>query len=643
MSMPPPPGQRSGVSTRPGNRNAHPGIKAGLAVENAPHRRSKQEMEAAAAQEARERAAKEKAAAAGVARVAELEDKNRRLDQTRRKEARDKAPAKPTPKATPTVSAKPPVVPKPRQATPPSTAPSRTPSPPAEENAGRAGGDEDANSTASSPRPGNGDSDDYMDEDPPPHDESSDDEPEIVVKPAKKAPVVARADVHAQRRTKDTTGTPTIEQPQKRRASDAQAPAAKKARAGAKLSGFAPPPKKKSPVPVPDADAELGSRSGGYALDDDDGEEAEHPAKKVSMGKRMGKPKVVAVRVTQKSLRDGDDRWHFSHAPCSEHTLKYDFLPLMKDTYGVLHPWENPTTQHVQGGLDPVFGRRKYVAKTGEVWMGLVANGVTAWRRQKVDAAKEAFEGLIAFNWEEKKRRKTENAEIRAAREARDERRENGEPPLEGDDDDTAFEELPEPQFDLTTKQGIADMVEDQLSIAPGEPVGKTRVFHWETITETDKGTRKRGFFTTALILQTFASHLTALDAIPAQYADARSDEPHYGALLLSVQAVEFVLRAWATGEWVTPSRANAFSFENWGDIPGTVNEHRASTFLPTLKGWSPEMWGKFMERASEWKALPKKKRRSSRASSAASSEAAMSEEYTPAPAFIVVDDDDDE
>nr|GAT57073.1 predicted protein [Mycena chlorophos] len=651
MSMPPPPREREGVRTRQRNSTIRPGVAAGLVPENPTARRTSAQVAADAATDAADRAAKQEELEAALARVAELEDKNRREDEEREKAAGAKPAPKPKAAAKKATAAPP----APKAPAVPSREPSLSPPPPTKTKPLRKAYAEDEDWSDSSPRPGNGDDDDYMDQEQPPADDESD--VEMVDPKPKKAPRPTRDDILSKRRVEDRTGTPSIERGSKRKGSDAEAPLTKKAKPVKKVGGFVAVPKK---AVAPVVSEELGSRPGGYALDDDENEKTEHPLRKVSTGGKMGKPKVMvsdaspslfsslvhltlahshpqAVRVTQKSLRDGDDKWKFSHAPCEERVLKYELFPLMRDCYGGLHPWENPTPRDVQRKLDVIFTPGEYVAKVGEVWMGLIGYDIVAWRRKKVDAAKGAFDNIIAYNTQLKAEREEQNALIRAMRRARDERREQGKPALEGDDNDEAFEDVPEPEFDLTTKEGIAAMVEDQLKLTTD---GKTRVYQWETYNETDEGVQKRGFLTTPLILETFASHLTALDAIPIEYAASRSTDPHYGALLLSVQAVEYVLRCWSTGEWVSPARANQFSYENWGDIPKTKHEHRASLFLATLKGWSEEKWDTFLERAAEWKIEPKRKR-GSRAASVASSEAGDSEDYTPAPDFIVVDEDD--
>ncbi|KAJ7213374.1 hypothetical protein GGX14DRAFT_445031 [Mycena pura] len=267
-------------------------------------------------------------------------------------------------------------------------------------------------------------------------------------------------------------------------------------------------------------------------------------------------------------------------------------------------PWLPPTVDDIQPQMDRVYGQGKYVVNARDVWTHLLHYRCHDWRRMFLDFAMRAFKKQIEAAEEEV----IENAQKKEAQ-------------LSQGLDDIQMPDEENDAFDLTTPEGIAEYVAYQLD---GTGDGHTKHFHWK-----DFNAEEPGLFGTYLLLYTFAAHLSFLDTLPVDLA--RSEERPYTAVLMAIQAVEYMLLRWTTGAYVPPSREQKeqFSADNWGDYTESVGPkkqrilRRATKFLKTLQEWTDEDWEGFLEEAAAYKEKGRRNRRiSSRASSRASSQA---------------------
>ncbi|KAJ7200093.1 hypothetical protein GGX14DRAFT_572207 [Mycena pura] len=427
--------------------------------------------------------------------------------------------------------------------------------------------------------------------------EESDEESEAGKKQKKKA---TRRDAQALRRTQDTTGTPNLDGLGKRKASDGHSAgaASKKAKVVPKKSGLAvKAPPKKAPAAVAAQDDEPMFQPGGPALEDGD-EAIEHPSAGVRKGRAKGLPKLDAVRVSQKAMRGGADKWALIHLPAntSDHFSKH-VVPLAKEAIGVAEgcPWRNFDVVQVQGLVDRVFGEGVHTVVQKGPWVHLVHYRLTDIRRSFLEPASQAIRNQISTAEERKAER--EKTEAPAAG-------------LNADDE----------EFDLTTKEGVADWVDWLCSDAPD---GHSKCFHWEDWSEAEP----KDAFATYPILYTFANAwLTFPETIPVEYTPSKKRP--YGAFLLAIQAVDYTLARWKTGEYVpsTKDREEKFSGDNWADyteVTGTNKRRkvrRATKWLKTLQSWTDDEWVDLLDHAASLRLKPR--RGSSRASSRASSSA---------------------
>ncbi|KAJ7637568.1 hypothetical protein DFH06DRAFT_1138725 [Mycena polygramma] len=111
-------------------------------------------------------------------------------------------------------------------------------------------------------------------------------------------------------------------------------------------------------------------------------------------------------------------------------------------------------------------------------------------------------------------------------------------------------------------------------------------------------------------------------DGDAKEYYSASDYKPPIGALILAIQATQYALRAWSTGEFVVPSKATGFfSKDSYAGTTKMVNgvkkKHtRSSKYVPSIEAFDDDQWQAVFDRTNSWITAKKKKASSSRSSS---------------------------
>ncbi|KAJ7461418.1 hypothetical protein FB451DRAFT_1497055 [Mycena latifolia] len=592
------------LSTRPGNKDIRPGVKAGLEKKT---RRNADEMAKARADETTANAKAALEQKKKLKKLAELEDKQQRADVAYAKTANHPAD-RPLTAPTPVISA--------------GTA------------GGGAGVDPDSGDDSDVFVPGSKESSDEESED------DASEEDEELQKKKKKRVVTSRADIAAARDTEDPSGTPAVvvaqDSKKKRKNKDKEAgKPKKKAKLTGKKSGL--DKDKSRGVAAAGGDEDSMVVQGGPALDDDTQEHVERP----KTGKKKKGPPApppitiqVVARVSRKQQRGGTAKWTLKHLPedtAAEFTN--EVVPLARELAGTVAPWAGLTVKQIQGIVDKVYGPGVHKVTPDGAWAGLIGYRLSDWRSGIGTQATKGIDALVASYEEEME----EEAEVVSDSEA-------PMPAAVSDDTTSATAadatdtpadagdvvpaEAAKPlKFAFDTPAGIAAFITWALQ---SHAESGTMAFHWKTW---GNGKDKSGFLQSHLIVYTFAYHMSCLAAVPGGYK--RLDAPPIGALLLSVQAVQRALQFWQTGVYVNPQKtANHFSIDNWGDSVITSGQkkdklvRRATKFMASVQKWDEDRWVELKAAASEWVELPGRKRGgSSRSGSEAEDNAVLEED----------------
>ncbi|KAJ7115097.1 hypothetical protein C8R43DRAFT_1242445 [Mycena crocata] len=558
-----------GLKTRSSNALTHPGRAAGLE----PKKRGSREEQAEA------RLAKEAAAAAelaeaeatraeGLARVAALEDKQRREDAAYATTANHPVdrPLKRT-EIQSSDDEEEPAPKRPRAANP--------------ANANKDGSGDDSNPY----NPSGSDSS----EDESADDSDDDDKPKKKSK-SKKPPATQRADIAAARQTKDSTGTPSIEQAtsknKTRESSKKSRPKQPKKKSGINKDAV----KRAASGPAPEDDSMVAM--GGPAMDDDTGEAVERPKKgKKAVGMPSALIAVTSIAskpLTKKAVRGGALKWTLKDLPPGTAAeFSDELVPRARELAGTLNPWLSLTLKQVRELVDDVFGKDKYEVTKNGVWFGLVTYRVTDWRSGIGFRAIEGFENIIA-NYEPPAANNNQAVEGGPPGDAEEP---SDAPAAANAMDTTATEAAGDTAgFRLDTPEGVRDCVKFALQL---DAEGHTRAYQWQ---DWGDGIEKKGFLQTELIAYTYAYHLGWLAAIPGGYK--KLEARPVGALLLCVQAVQRALQFWRSGEYVhnPKDKKQHFSIDNWGDWierkpTGDLTHRRATKFLSSVKMWEADQW----------------------------------------------------
>ncbi|KAJ6545944.1 hypothetical protein B0H10DRAFT_1969834 [Mycena sp. CBHHK59/15] len=476
-------------------------------------------------------------------------------------------------------------------------------------------------------------------------DESEEDKPPKKKQKSTKS-TATRADVSASRKTQARTGTPAVaeDDPKKRKRKDKfegqrqaqKRKTTKKARQTSKKSGLDTLKPAKSGKGKNQASTALGDEdnsmvaAGGPALDDDANEDVEKPKKGK---KKRGLPadpvitiQPVAKPPTQKQQRGGATKWGLVHLPPSTQLQFTDqVVPLVRELVGTLPPWASPTIKQTQDIIDKVYGAGKHVVTAGDPWIGLIGYRLSDWRS---GIATQACKGLAALieNYEPEDD-DVPGAEEAIAPAAGDAAQPSADgaaaPAADAAGTPAGAVVAPPPKLDLSNPDGIQNFI---MWVLQTHAASGTMAFHWKVWGNGDDKESQ-------LIMYTFAYHLAALAAIPAE---KRLKAAPVGALLLSAQAVHRALLFWRTGEYVYVQKpSNYFSIDNWGDhtvanADGTKGKvvRRATKYLASVQKWNDDRWKAVKAAAQEWVEVPSRKRAaSSRSASEAGNDVILSEE----------------
>ncbi|KAJ6587717.1 hypothetical protein B0H10DRAFT_1961371 [Mycena sp. CBHHK59/15] len=601
------------LTTRTQNKLTHPAVDAGVTGLH----RTVAEMEKARATEAAQLANTKQKAATAIARVAAIEDAQRKKDQTYDETANH----------------------------PPDPPAHEEPQPMDDE-----GPQGDHHLPSQSPDTDSDvDFDSDKEQDFAPSEHSSDEEEEEEptprgrgIKPAKSS----RNDVSTARSTEDSSGTPAAsadgrkckiseKSPSNSKRSVLKKPklakkgglAAVKKRAASSASG------QSSVITAPN-DEESMVQYGGPAVEDDANEQLEHPAPVGKANKKKGLPtnpglKVVAAPPrppTKKELRGDAKKWTLEHLPCGTTSLfTSDVVPLAREVLAGLEPWAKLSVANIQDVVTRAFPRAKddpkprpkYVVTEEGPWWGLLQYRSHNWRNGFLQ---QADKGMLLLH-------KTHQEE--------EDDEEEPEQDAPNSSEGTAVKPC---VFKFDMPEARADFAEWALEPEASE-TGQTMAFHWN---QWGDGKVKKGFFLSYLIVYAYSYHLMMLDSIPTQYK--RSEERPYGALLLAVQAVECNLQRWRTGTYIVErGQPGEFSDDNWGDIKTRTSRttqikvtRRATKFLSALKKWDDARWDELWATAAEW---VEKKRTRTTSSSHGTSDAEDMEEVEEEPEVIVLSD----
>ncbi|KAF7293854.1 hypothetical protein HMN09_01181400 [Mycena chlorophos] len=377
-----------------------------------------------------------------------------------------------------------------------------------------------------------------------------------------------------------------------------------------------------------DDDDEAISKYGGPALDNDEFEHVEMPAKR-----KKGLPKSDNLSVTAaqnlnksaKAQRGGRAKWDpdldLPHG--SQHLFKTAVTPLVRERAGALLPWVTPNVEHVQRVVDDVYGTKKFTVAVNGAWYGLAGYRVSSWRNNFVSAAHTTIEALF-FPPDDAGESEGSESEL-------DDDAPPPNPPAPGSsaasenppaDSNESEDPAPEP-FDFETREGRAAFVEWALQThknGQGKETG-SMAFQWRVW---GNGEKKQGFMLSYPILRTFSTHLAEVLSIPKQFDI--SEEPPIGALVMAAQAVHRELGFWTTGDYVAPSRDRKYTFsaDNWADKTTMENGarktiKRSSKYVKALEKWDKDKWDELTRRTA--RILKRLRRRNKKAAPAAVSE----------------------
>ncbi|KAJ7494907.1 hypothetical protein FB451DRAFT_1550594 [Mycena latifolia] len=624
------------LQTRKSNQNAHPGNIAKSS------RRTPEEMEAARASEAAEKAATMQKGTRAISRVAAIEDEQRAVDQTYDETANHPIdPPRPA-----------------RRAPPPATksveedqdddrdSDSADPPRPARRaSAPETGEEEDQDDNGDSDSAESGDGAAFVpqhssDEDGGEEEDFGDDEDEQEVEKARgrssKPVKPSRKDVTASRSTKDSSGTPvdtSKEGSNKRKASAEATKHTKKKSKKVKLGKGGLVAKAKQAASSAGAAGDDGdvpmSQFGGPALDDDEHEDLERPVV-TGKAKKKGLPKdsildIVAVPpkpLTKKEQRGNARKWTLNHLPQgTAHQFTTEVVPLAREKLGALAPWAKLSVAQIQTIVNKVYEKKEKGVVNGKpkpiihkvtddgVWAGLLAYRTHDWHSGFAAQSAKAMDALIQADGDD-------------SEEESDQENDPAQPAETSQASPDAAAADPAPAksrgFKLKTPEGRAQFVKWALQV---HEASGTSAFHWQ---QWGDGKDKKGFFL----------------SIPPHHP--RSDEHPSGALLLAVQAVERNLKYWSTGEYTVPKGlAGQFSFDNYGDvkkrISSTKNQliRRATKFLSVVQKWDDARWEELRVEAAEWQ----DKRKRAASSSRGTSEAEPMEDTDEEPEVVVLSD----
>ncbi|KIL55990.1 hypothetical protein M378DRAFT_182088 [Amanita muscaria Koide BX008] len=234
---------------------------------------------------------------------------------------------------------------------------------------------------------------------------------------------------------------------------------------------------------------------------------------------------------------------------------------LNKRALGALAPWDNITVDHVKEIVDEIFGKDTYRVDSKGAWMGLVTACMHNYRNGFAKYAMETVDLLITGNHDQLQ--------------------------------STVEEE------NITIEEAIANKISDHLQKEPIRPDSElcTFAFHWDKWSPNPA--ERKGFGLNQLVLRTFAlAHLAYLDGID----DFTAEKP-VGALIYSMQAIGRALEHWKSGK-KSDKKPPPFSSDNFGDkfedvkgptgLRGKVQKTRirkATIFVDTLKDLKKEHW----------------------------------------------------
>ncbi|KAG6808816.1 hypothetical protein H0H92_002794 [Tricholoma furcatifolium] len=567
------------LQTRTANKHIRPGVAAGVAPKSRASRAEAQENRNRQAQEKQDQ---EKKQAEARARAAGIEDQLQDEDMRRDQEANH------PPYRTNEVF-RPPATSNTERRIPRQGAQSRRP------HAIVPDGIDELSSGEDYQPPSNSSEDEHDAED-----DIVDDDEEQPVKRGKKSKV-RRKDISALRTTADGVGSGIVE---KRKALEpSTTPAPKKTKKN-NLKGSSFDPKwlvahREASVKAVAAANELNKdddslvKMGGI-VDDDDDDKAERDALKTAshMPRERSAIPPSAVKIfpgkttiTKTDLRGGAKKWNLDHLPNSSKTkskFSNEVVPRAKQKVGTLAPWANLSTKDLQHIIDVVYGKGVYTTEKSDVWHGLVSYRIQTWRNGFTAAADTAIDKYF---------KDPENYEIFKSSEERQR------------------------------------VVQWWLEYK-GEKGEETAPYQFKKCVDSDDGPRRKsGFCQSPFIIETLANaHLQYIYSRPS--ADDPIEEKPIGAIILSLQAVEHILKQYETdgNKQVDNSREGEFSFNNYGDtwIREEQNgrlvdsySYRATRYVATIKNFSKKHWKDLLGDANNiLLELPKGRGRKSRSSS---------------------------
>ncbi|KAF9538908.1 hypothetical protein CPC08DRAFT_824597 [Agrocybe pediades] len=362
-------------------------------------------------------------------------------------------------------------------------------------------------------------------------------------------------------------------------------------------------------------DEESMVRPGGFAADGEDDLVERHALK--GMGKNVKKhfaqnpvtitdtKPATSVHITKKAQRGGRDKWGLQDLPegCSSGFVNM-LTPLAKVKAGMQDPWVGLKEEQVQELVDAVFPGQGHIVEDGDVWSDLVAYRLSNWRTGFVLHAAKAVRNMLEGN----------------------------------------KHKFPGGEFD------VALFVEGYTKKRGTIPNAPFCWKFWNRDAKTKKITH-HGFFQNHLIMYTLAhAHFAEYEDIPDP-SDLPKDDLPAGALVLALQAVEHAFKFWKTGVFEADNSLK-FSGDLYGDNmvrkpggPGgriiQVLERRSGLYMPSAQELKIEKW---QEIFSEVKQIleESKHRKRGRSRSASSSRASCepSREPTPIP---IMDSDSEE
>ncbi|CAK5264821.1 unnamed protein product [Mycena citricolor] len=364
--------------------------------------------------------------------------------------------------------------------------------------------------------------------------------------------------------------------------------------------------------------------------EEDDKFRADAPAVKNKANQsivNVSQPKALS----KKAQRGGGNKWQVKDLPAAARSkFSDDLVPLLKGVMGTLEdPWESPSLDKKQSLVNAVYGPGKYIVAVDNVWFDLMDYRSGGYRSGMAGQARKAFEEYIKmlgnmFPSEQPEPGKP--AQILAvsippapASSTTTEPHALGTAPNETVDNSHMDSQMPGPDANATpttvavpapnvhSRSGRAALVTALTKVH-----GSTKCFMWEKWE--NNGESKSGFLFSFLIQYTFAYYLDSYHSLAQTYGNYLSSARPVGALLLAIQAVDHTLGCWKTGDFVSASRKDWFSEDNYADIVGKdsrstaikIVTRRATRYLKTVKLWDDEKWDQFLSDASEWQARKK-------------------------------------